>query len=801
MQHRYKREKGAVTVFCVIVLFTMVLLGGVFIDGTRILLAKQMVRASMNSAARSALSYYDEGLTGDFGLYGVTEENATNAFKHYFEKNLTLSQNDGFNLYKFDMGDDPVSVTVSEPLSDNKVLQDQINEFQKYRVGVNLTIGTIDKLKGLFGENSAGAKVNAAVSSSDDALKELKHSAKEFVNTFNATITSALDTHASNAKKKVLDAIDKDMEDLTTIDLGKSDFESELSKSVSLITDQKDSNREYESITKEADNDLTEAGNSMSSVTVWDEDSEQYVTAAPEKNSIGNEYDDENSPLKQAERITDSAEEQLNTIRNTIDTSLANVRADLNLIKQKKSQISVLEHEINALEANIKKPENLDELETAYKSAESDYYDYLKNPVEYDTYINGLNETIANRNSELQSLREKYGDSDKNVIAVKDEISKLQEKLNSVMSEGDPGSSLKKRYDNAKSAYDSVNQSYMKKMSEVNGKKSQKEQLEKDIENLKEDIKRQYDSIGNMNGISGSVDYDIEPSDDDENAADGFFENMKAGLKSYLENVTEPAKNALQPGVTPGSGGFSLDSLTLPKGTGIIGDVKNLVKGMVDICKEPEKIMDKIYYVDYTMDRFTFLTSQSSRPSHWFQMGEVEYIYGENDIQWMNNVTVLTKMAMIRLAIDFTDDLVTTHSPEVISRICIALGRALLHMAKDMLDLIVDGQCGLSPSFDKVQLKYSDHLRIMLLVDSLSNDRMNTKYDRTKTMINDTLHQKETKESSVQLSKLYTRVSAKSDVRINLIMLTLPMFEHVMIGNDTIKNGTFRISEEVSMGY
>ena len=63
-----KREKGAVTVFCIIVLFSIVLLGGLFIDASRILLARQMVRSSMNSAARSALSYYSTELVGDFGL-------------------------------------------------------------------------------------------------------------------------------------------------------------------------------------------------------------------------------------------------------------------------------------------------------------------------------------------------------------------------------------------------------------------------------------------------------------------------------------------------------------------------------------------------------------------------------------------------------------------------------------------------------------------------------------------------------------------------------------------------------------
>lgn len=800
MHYKYKKEKGAVTIFCVIVLFTMVLLGGVFIDGTRILLAKQMVRASMNSAARSALSYYDEGLTGDFGLYGVTEENAKKAFKHYFEKNLTLSQNDGFNLYKFEMGDEPVSVSVSEPLSDNKVFQEQINEFQKYRVGVNLTIGTIDKLKGLFGNGKAGDKVNSAVLSSDDALKKLKKSAKEFVNTFNATISSAINTQAVNAKKKVLDAIES-AADLKSIDLGKSALEGVLSEPKELIDGRKKNNQDYEAADKKANEDLDKSESSMSGMTVWDEDSGQYVTSDPKKTIEGHPVGDENSPLKQAERITDAAEGQLNTLQNNINTSLANVRAYLDLIQQKRSQINALENEISSIEASSGKPADLDELESKYKAAESDYNDYLKNSVDYETYISELNDRIAACNSELTQLREKYGDSDEKTEASKNELKDLQEKLNIVVAAGDPGAALKKRYDDAKAAYDKVNQPYLQKLSQVNSKKQEKKQLENDIDALKKDIEAQYDSIGKIERIDGAIDYAIKASDQDEEEAGNVFTQMKETLDGYLNKITEPAKKASLPGVAPGSVGYSENSLKLPQGTGLIGDVKNLVEGIVQICQDPSKIMDKIYYVDYTMDKFTFLTSGSSRPSHWFQMGEVEYIYSGNDIQGYNNLTVLGKIAMIRLAIDFTDDLVTTHSPEVVSRLCIALGRALIDMAMDMKNLVVDGQCRLSPSFEKVKLKYSDHLRLMLLIDVMSDSNMNEKYDRTKVMINDTLNQKSSNGEKVQLSQLYTRVSATSDVRINLIMLTLPMFEHVMVGNDTIKNGTFRISEKVSMGY
>lgn len=796
MQHRYKREKGAVTVFCVIVLFTMVLLGGIFIDGTRILLAKQMVRASMNSAARSALSYYDEGLTGDFGLYGVTEENATNAFKHYFEKNLTLSQNDGFNLYKFDMGDDPVSVTVSEPLSDNEVLKDQINEFQKYRAGVNLAIGTTEKLKGLFGKGSAGEASRDVVNNADNALESLKNSAKELGNTINSTFKSAMDTQIKKAKKEVLEAAEKDGLDIAGIDLGEKGFQAVFGDMNKSILESEKDKEKYKSENEKNNKKMESASDAMNSIQVVDEETGKDITvkADRDKRNVG---EDENSPLKQAETIISAAKSQITKTEDVVNSNLSKVRSDLYSIQEKKKAVADLESKIKELEASTKKSAELDKLEKDMKNAESDYNAYKKYPVDYETYISNLTNDISKLKDELEDLKKKYGESNKKVTAKAESIEELEQKLSDVTAEQNAETALKKRYDNAKAAYDKVNKPYLQKLSELNKLKSQKNTLESEIEGLKEDIERQYDGMAVTEKIKSDINYDIEASDEEEEEANNAFKNIRELLTQKLEVISEPMKKASTPGQDPGIGSVSLSDLKSPGGSGLIDTVRDTLDGLVDICNDPSGILDRLYYVDYTMDRFTFLTSHTSYPSHWFQIGEVEYIYNGADMQVTNNIAVLGKIIMIRLAIDFADDFVNTHSPDIVFRAGIALGRALVHMSKDMLNLIVNGQCDLSPSFKNVQLKYSDHLRLMLLLDVVGRNGLREKLNRTKVMINDTLYEKKT----VELSQLYTRVSATSNVRINLIMLTLPMFEPVMAGNDTIKDGTFLIKEKVSMGY
>ena len=108
-----KRSRGAVTIFLVIVLFTTTLLGGLFIDASRILLAKRYVRNALNSSARSALSYYDTHMSSEYGLFGVDQDKAQAQFKRYFQTNLALSRNDGFDILRMEVQDQDISVTVS----------------------------------------------------------------------------------------------------------------------------------------------------------------------------------------------------------------------------------------------------------------------------------------------------------------------------------------------------------------------------------------------------------------------------------------------------------------------------------------------------------------------------------------------------------------------------------------------------------------------------------------------------------------------------------------------------------------
>ena len=183
-----RKRKGAITVFLIIVLFSVVLFGGLFIDATRVLLAKRVIRNDLNSAARSALSYYDENMAGEYGLFAVEKTEAEDAFRRYFKTNLKLSQNEGFDILSMNVEDKDITVEVSAPLTASGTLQDEMAEYSKYRSVVNTALGVVEKLKGLFG--GASEKVFNAADTGKSAQERLAADAKRFSNSARTTLSA-----------------------------------------------------------------------------------------------------------------------------------------------------------------------------------------------------------------------------------------------------------------------------------------------------------------------------------------------------------------------------------------------------------------------------------------------------------------------------------------------------------------------------------------------------------------------------------------------------------------------------------
>ena len=134
----------------------------------------------------------------------------------------------------------------------------------------------------------------------------------------------------------------------------------------------------------------------------------------------------------------------------------------------------------------------------------------------------------------------------------------------------------------------------------------------------------------------------------------------------------------------------------------------------------------------------------------------------------------------------------------------IALGRALVRTTEDMASMIFTldsdetATCALCPSFSKVRLTYSDHLRLAMLLRAIGDSGRSTMTSRVLTMMKDTY--------AVQdwgsLDTRYTRIQATAQVEVDLVMLTLPMFEAVLPpDNQILQDGKFLVRERVDIGY
>ena len=136
-----KKHKGGISIFLIIIVMSTVIFGGVFVDLTRVLVAKNKVRTATESAVRSTLADYSDKLVSEWGLFGLnsndTDINAN--FKKYLESNLDVSNKENkANLINYEIIN--TSVTSNKNLGNPDVFQEKINEYSKYRAPVNLCL-------------------------------------------------------------------------------------------------------------------------------------------------------------------------------------------------------------------------------------------------------------------------------------------------------------------------------------------------------------------------------------------------------------------------------------------------------------------------------------------------------------------------------------------------------------------------------------------------------------------------------------------------------------------------------------
>lgn len=166
---REKRQRGAVSVFLVIILVPCLLVTSIFVDVGRVYLSKGTAEASADLALNTLMTNYDADLNDWYGMVASCQniEQFYDVSAEYFMRTMqseNLSEEEIVLLsdyYASVTGDDtiydylavePVEDTVVQAveganLTNAALLKTQIVDFMKYRAPITVTEGIIDRLK------------------------------------------------------------------------------------------------------------------------------------------------------------------------------------------------------------------------------------------------------------------------------------------------------------------------------------------------------------------------------------------------------------------------------------------------------------------------------------------------------------------------------------------------------------------------------------------------------------------------------------------------------------------------------
>ncbi len=233
----------------------------------------------------------------------------------------------------------------------------------------------------------------------------------------------------------------------------------------------------------------------------------------------------------------------------------------------------------------------------------------------------------------------------------------------------------------------------------------------------------------------------------------------------------------------------------------IIAFLKQLVAA---INLEAEEARNKLYMIEYIMDKFTFLTSNTVR-NHYFTKGEVEYILSGKDIPYdaVGNtelsviISTISKLWFMRFAIDFIDIFVHSHIPHPLTRLIWALVEGSIDASVDMLRLLNGDSVNISPSISNIKLRYSDHLRILLLMQS-EKETLRKVQQLMQVNIKSIISNDEAA-IAFKLASCNTTINVEAEAGVNLWFL--PMLNIDKLGYKQIRNGHYIMKKSIYIGY
>ena len=193
------KNKGAVSIFLVIVLVPMMVVSSIFVDMSRVQLAKSVATSAGDLTLNTALTNYDAILKDMYGLF-ATSQNTDELFQNLEDYYLKCIESAGIpepeaenyvdqimGLLRSESGSDDLlnmnltSFEVTKPtaghLGNPAIMKSQIVDFMKYRAPINMGLGILDGIKSfknLKAQNAVVEDKNAFYDSRTDVMESLE---------------------------------------------------------------------------------------------------------------------------------------------------------------------------------------------------------------------------------------------------------------------------------------------------------------------------------------------------------------------------------------------------------------------------------------------------------------------------------------------------------------------------------------------------------------------------------------------------------------------------------------------------
>ncbi len=218
----FKRTKGVISVFLILILVPTMVFSAVLVDGSRMVSARAITQEAADLAAFSVLSGYNATLKEEFGLFALKDvSDVQKVYEESLKATLQASGLDGqtysekvwdvlkgtigmnnpyqgknfLNLYDFQL--DQSSVTPLYTLANPEVLQNQIVEYSKYRglyviaerLGLLNSIADIAKQAEEQEKTADAMEEKMEIDEKNGKADEKVRTVQEYLETFNSELS------------------------------------------------------------------------------------------------------------------------------------------------------------------------------------------------------------------------------------------------------------------------------------------------------------------------------------------------------------------------------------------------------------------------------------------------------------------------------------------------------------------------------------------------------------------------------------------------------------------------------------